>query len=152
MNPWGYVVGGVFVAGVAVAGWQFLQPKETTQGHSMTPPDTSSLEEGAPIEIVKLPANLSPEATIGKRGFDAKCADCHGENAAGQNGVAPPLVHKIYEPSHHGDESFQRAVQVGVRAHHWRFGDMPPVEGFSRADVKYIIRYIRELQRENGIN
>ncbi len=152
MNSRGYVVGGVVVAGLAVAGWQFLQPQEAAQGHPMTPPDTSTLSDGDPIEVVKLPASLSPEATIGKRGFDAKCADCHGENAAGQNGVAPPLVHKIYEPSHHGDESFQRAVQVGVRAHHWKFGDMPPVEGLSRADVKYIVQYVRELQRENGIN
>lgn len=152
MNSRGYVVGGVVVAGLAVAGWQLLQPQEAAPGHSMTPPDTSALEDGDPIEVVKLPTTLSPEATIGKRGFDAKCADCHGENAAGQNGVAPPLVHKIYEPSHHGDESFQRAVQVGVRAHHWKFGDMPAVEGLSRADVKYIIQYVRELQRENGIN
>ncbi len=152
MNSWGYVVGGVVVAALAVAGWQILQPQEAAQGHSMTPPDTSTLADGDPIEVVSLPASLSPEATIGKRGFDAKCAVCHGGNAAGQNGVAPPLVHKIYEPSHHGDESFQRAVQVGVRAHHWRFGDMPPVEGLSRADVKYIIQYVRELQRENGIN
>ena len=51
-------------------------------------------------------------AQSGKRGFEAKCAACHGVNAAGQDGVAPPLVHKIYEPSHHGDESFQRAVSL----------------------------------------
>ncbi len=152
MNSRGYLVSGVVVAGLAVAGWQFLPPQEAAPGHSMTPPDTSTLEDGDPIEVVNVPAILSPEATIGKRGFDAKCADCHGENAAGQNGVAPPLVHKIYEPSHHGDESFQRAVQVGVRAHHWKFGDMPAIEGLSRADVKYIIQYVRELQRENGVN
>ena len=73
-------------------------------------------------------------------------------NAVGQDGVAPPLVHKIYEPSHHGDESFQRAAAVGVRAHHWSFGDMPAVEGITRGDVTMIVAYIRELQRANGIN
>jgi hypothetical protein len=73
-------------------------------------------------------------------------------NAAGQDGVAPPLVHIIYEPSHHGDESFQRAVAMGVRGHHWPFGDMPPVGGITRADVKMITFYIRELQLANGIN
>ena len=57
---------------------------------------------------VILPEVLSENALIGKRAFEASCASCHGTNAAGQEGVAPPLIHKIYEPSHHGDESFQR--------------------------------------------
>ena len=101
---------------------------------------------------VLLPSALSQSAQIGKRAFEAKCVACHGVNAAGQVGVAPPLVHKIYEPSHHGDESFQRAVSLGVRAHHWRFGNMPAVEGLTRGDVAMVATYIRELQRANGIN
>ena len=60
-------------------------------------------------------------------------------------------MHKIYEPNHHGDESFQLAVAMGVRAHHWKFGNMPAIEGLTRADVKPIIAYVRELQRHNGI-
>lgn len=102
------------------------------------------------VEIT-LPAALSAEATSGKALFEANCVQCHGTNAVGQNGVAPPLIHKIYEPNHHGDESFQRAAALGVRGHHWPFGDMPPVEGLSRDDVALIIHYIRELQRANGI-
>jgi cytochrome c len=101
---------------------------------------------------VLLPSALSQSAQIGKRAFEAKCVACHGVNAAGQVGVAPPLVHKIYEPSHHGDESFQRAVSLGVRAHHWPFGNMPAVEGLTRGDVVMVAAYIRELQRVNGIN
>ena len=101
---------------------------------------------------IEIPSELSGLATIGKRGFDKNCAACHGEDAVGQDGVAPPLVHKIYEPSHHGDESFQRAVAMGVRAHHWKFGNMPAIEGLTRADVKAITAYVRELQRHNGIN
>jgi hypothetical protein len=58
----------------------------------------------------------------------------------------------IYEPGHHGDESFQRAAAQGVRAHHWRFGNMPPVEGVTRSDVKMIISYVRDLQRATGIH
>lgn len=84
--------------------------------------------------------------------FDAKCATCHGVNATGLQDMGPPLVHKIYEPSHHGDESFQRAAAMGVRAHHWRFGNMPPVEGVTRADIAMVVAYIRALQRANGIN
>lgn len=101
---------------------------------------------------VLLPSALSQSAQIGKRAFEAKCVACHGVNAAGQVGVAPPLVHKIYEPSHHGDESFQRAVSLGVRAHHWPFGNMPAIEGLTRGDVVMVAAYIRELQRANGIN
>ena len=108
--------------------------------------------EGRLLANVILPEILSQNAQSGKSGFEAKCAACHGVNAAGQDGVAPPLVHKVYEPSHHGDESFQRAASLGVRAHHWPFGNMPAVEGLTRGDVKMIIAYIRELQRANGIN
>jgi hypothetical protein len=62
------------------------------------------------------------------------------------------LVHIIYEPSHHGDESFQRAAAMGVQGHHWSFGNMPPVEGIASADVTMIVAYVRELQRANGID
>ena len=101
---------------------------------------------------VQLPATFSQNAQIGKMAYDGTCAACHGTNAVGQDGVAPPLIHKIYEPNHHGDESFQLAAERGVRAHHWSFGNMPPVEGITRGDVTMIIAYIRELQRTNGIN
>ena len=107
--------------------------------------------EGAAIVAVSVPDAFSPAAQIGEVAFNAKCADCHGPHAEGQKGVAPPLVHKIYEPSHHGDMSFVLAAQNGVRAHHWPFGNMPPVEGLARADVLNIIAYVRELQRANGI-
>ena len=107
---------------------------------------------GDPIVEINLPATLSQVALRGKSGFEANCAACHGQNAVGQVGVAPPLVHFIYEPSHHGDESFQRAVALGVRAHHWPFGNMPPIEGLDRNEVAEIVGYVRELQRANGIN
>ena len=102
--------------------------------------------------LVSVPDTLSSSGKLGKRIFEEQCASCHGRNAAGQEGVAPPLIHKIYEPSHHGDESFQRAAALGVRAHHWPFGNMPPIEGLTRADVSTVITYVRELQRANGIH
>lgn len=110
------------------------------------------VRSGAAMVAVAVPETLSANAKIGKLAFDAKCAVCHGANAAGQDGVAPPLVHKIYEPSHHGDAAFLLAAKNGVRAHHWRFGNMPPVEGVTDGDVKMIVAYVRELQRANGIN
>ena len=113
---------------------------------------TETLPAGAAMIEVAVPETLSENAKIGKAAFEAKCAVCHGVNAAGQDGLAPPLVHKIYEPSHHGDAAFLLAAKNGVRAHHWRFGNMPPVEGVTDGDVKMIVAYVRELQRANGIN
>lgn len=107
---------------------------------------------GAALVEIVLPDALSARAQSGKRLFDANCVTCHGPNAVGQEGLGPPLVHIVYEPGHHGDEAFQRAVALGVRRHHWPFGNMQPVEGLSRDDVALIVAYVRELQRANGIN
>lgn len=83
--------------------------------------------------------------------FAAQCASCHGPNAAGKDGVGPPLVHVIYEPGHHSDMSFFLAARMGVRAHHWSFGNMPAQPQVSEEDVAKIVTYIRALQRANGI-
>ena len=101
------------------------------------------------VEVVVPPFDATTK--LGERLFNDNCASCHGPNAAGQQGVAPPLVHKIYEPSHHADGAFYLAVKQGVRAHHWTFGDMPPVEGLTQKDVERIVAYVRLLQRANGI-
>ncbi len=146
------LIGAVVIGGLAIAGWQWMSAPAAPQGHSMTPPDTSAIKEGAAIAEVALPAELSANAQLGKGIFDAACAKCHGANAAGQNGVAPPLVHKIYESGHHSDMAFMMAAQNGVRAHHWDFGNMPKIDGVTQGDVKMIVAYVRELQRANGIN
>lgn len=88
---------------------------------------------------IAVPDTLSADAMMGQRAFDAICATCHGTNATGKMGFGPPLVHKIYEPSHHADMSFVMAVQNGAPAHHWQFGDMPPQAGLTKADVGAII-------------
>ena len=102
-------------------------------------------------EDIAMPEQLSSPAQMGQIAFQENCASCHGRKGAGTD-QGPPLIHKIYEPSHHADFAFQRAVQSGVRAHHWSFGDMPPVEGVTDKQVEWITRYIREVQRANGIN
>lgn len=117
----------------------------------MEPPDLSDIEVGAPLAEVILPETLSETAQIGKRVFENSCAVCHGINAAGQNGVAPPLILSIYRPGHHSDMAFVGAARNGVQAHHWEFGNMPPIPGLTDGDVKLIARYIRELQEANGI-
>lgn len=86
----------------------------------------------------------------GKLGYDENCASCHGSDLKGTR-QGPPFLHAVYEPSHHGDEAFYRAIANGVRAHHWRFGDMPAVANVSREQAKEIVAYIRQQQREVGI-
>lgn len=82
--------------------------------------------------------------------FEANCASCHGDAALG-TAHGPPLVHVVYEPSHHADVAFLLATERGVRAHHWGFGDMPQVPGVSREEVGDITGYVRWLQRQAGV-
>tara|TARA_R110002051_G_scaffold146786_2_gene219540 strand:- start:12950 stop:13402 length:453 start_codon:yes stop_codon:yes gene_type:complete len=145
---WTYVVLGVPVVGLAV----LLFSPSTPVVDGMAIPDTSSLEVGDTIAEVIIPASLSQNAQIGKTAFEGACSACHGVNADGKKGFAPPLVHVTYEPGHHGDEAFWRATQNGVQSHHWDFGNMPQIEGLTRSDVNYIVAYVRELQQANGIN
>ena len=96
------------------------------------------------------PAPLSQEGQEGATLFKMNCQACHGQNAAGTK-LGPPLIHDIYNPGHHSDEAFYLAAAIGVRQHHWLYGDMPPQPQVAREDVAKIIRYIRELQEANGI-
>ena len=82
--------------------------------------------------------------------FAAHCASCHGTGALGSD-QGPPLIHRIYEPSHHSDLAFYRAVALGVHQHHWDFGAMPPIPGVSGEDAAHIIAWIRREQRAAGI-
>ena len=133
----------------AVGAIAFLRSEPTQE----IPPATGLASQAADTAMVAITMpDISGNAAVGQNIFENICAACHGAQGVGNAEAGPPLIHKIYEPSHHGDESFQRAVAHGVRAHHWRFGDMPPVEGLIRGDVAMVIDYIRAIQRANGIN
>jgi mono/diheme cytochrome c family protein len=90
------------------------------------------------------------ELQAGEAKFNANCATCHGQQGVGTK-QGPPLVHKIYEPNHHGDAAFQLAAANGVKAHHWEFGNMPKIEAVTPADVDQITAYVRWLQKQAGI-
>jgi hypothetical protein len=96
------------------------------------------------------PGPVPAEFAGGERLFNANCARCHGQLALG-TGQGPPLVHRIYEPNHHGDAAFLFAVARGVPQHHWSFGNMPPVAGLDQTAVEQITGYVRWLQRQAGI-
>jgi mono/diheme cytochrome c family protein len=101
----------------------------------------------AVVHAVQIPASLAP----GEAAFQANCVVCHGDRALGTE-QGPPLIHIIYEPSHHSDLAFYMAAERGVRAHHWNFGDMPAIPWVTREEVGQIVAYIRFLQRQVGIN
>lgn len=106
-----------------------------------------------PSPITGLPKNPKVPFQFGRsiQEFQKKCSVCHGKWAEGTADKGPPLIHPYYEPSHHDDDSFFRAALSGVQAHHWHFGDMPPVIGVTNQDIKQIVQFIRWWQRENGI-
>lgn len=121
-----------FVAGIVLASPGLSPAKAST--HSTT---------------AKAPT-VPPELNIGGMLFRNYCAACHGVDLMGTD-QGPPFLHKIYEPSHHGDGSFFRAVKVGVRAHHWKFGNMEPVEGVNEKIVASIVKYVRYVQKKAGV-
>ena len=130
----------VLIGGVAVIGEGMLRTE---------PSNPVNLNFSGSLDVIE-PATLSPLAVAGKALFGANCAVCHGPKANGTD-HGPPFVNDIYQPGHHPDEAFHYAAKNGVPSHHWRFGNMPPVEGVSDADVTAIVCYIRELQEANGI-
>lgn len=132
----------VIVIVAAVAAYALLERAPSSVGASST--------TGQPETSVNHSA-LSADQSRGRLAFNTMCAECHGRDALGGDG-GPPLVHKIYEPSHHADGAFYRAVQAGVQQHHWGFGNMPPQHEVSQAQVADIIDYVRAAQRQNGIN
>jgi mono/diheme cytochrome c family protein len=105
---------------------------------------TSSPGEGQPA------AATDPEVIeVGADLYRASCAACHGADLRGTSN-GPSHLSIVYEPNHHGDAAFQLAVQRGAPAHHWEFGNMPPIEGLSDNDVQAIIAFVRETQRAEG--
>jgi mono/diheme cytochrome c family protein len=102
------------------------------------------------MQIPKPSAGLMPNPALGKKFYGTHCASCHGADLKGSD-KGPPMLHKVYELSHHGDVAFQLAAKNGVRAHHWKFGDMLPVPAVKPDDVAHITAYVRMEQRKVGI-
>lgn len=81
--------------------------------------------------------------------YQAACASCHGADLRGTD-RGPSHLSVVYEPGHHSDAAFLLAVRNGTPQHHWRFGDMEPVEGLSDEDIVALTAFVREQQRIEG--
>ncbi len=110
----------------------------------------SSAAASVPIPTPLAAATAAAGATRGELLFNQTCAACHGARGTGTQ-TGPPLVNKIYEPSHHSDAAFLLAVRNGSVQHHWNFGNMPAQPVVTDSETREITLYVRALQREAGI-
>jgi len=145
----------VAVAGLAAFWWQSGAEAPQVAADPNAPivsPAHPEVDRQAPKpeDAVTIP-DLTPVAKRGELAYVESCAACHGINAAGTE-QGPPLIHNLYRPGHHPDAAFLSAARNGVISHHWQFGNMPPVpDDVSDAELRWIIKYLREMQVANGV-
>lgn len=92
-----------------------------------------------------------PPLPRGAEVYAARCASCHGADLRGTD-KGPSHLSIVYEPGHHSDESFRRAIALGAPQHHWSFGAMPPVAGLSDDDIDAVIAFVRAEQQRQGFD
>ncbi|MEP4195118.1 MAG: cytochrome c [Aliishimia sp.] len=109
---------------------------------------TPNVIRGAALAKVRPPTNFD---VADQHMYSRACAACHGHLGEGKDAIAPPLVHMIYGPERLSNMQIEHAIRHGVGAHHWPFGNMPAIEGVNDAQVAGIVRFVRTLQRANGI-
>ena len=107
---------------------------------------TLSLAQNAGVESPNVPAELN----LNKMLYGKFCSSCHGVDLKGTK-QGPPFLHRVYHPGHHADGAFFLAAKNGTRAHHWKFGNMPPVLGTNDGIVASIVKYVRYVQKQAGI-
>jgi mono/diheme cytochrome c family protein len=94
-------------------------------------------------------AGGTADLALGEQVYQDNCAECHGADLRGTD-KGPSHLSVVYEPGHHPDAAFVAAIEQGSPAHHWEFGDMPPVEGLDDAEVASVIAYVRSVQEREG--
>ncbi len=106
--------------------------------------------DGGVVNVQMPPDDFVRDPFEGKDLYYQYCGDCHGINGLGSD-KGPSFVRNVYAPDHHADYAFYRAVAMGVKQHHAKFGDMPPVPGISPEQVAHITEFVRAVQRRAGI-
>lgn len=108
---------------------------------------------GGPTEADDAGTAIPPQAeelvAVGAAIYEAKCAECHGSDLRGTD-KGPSHLSEVYEPNHHADGAFILAIQRGSPEHHWRFGDMPRIDGLDGDDIAAVTAFVREQQRIHG--
>ena len=97
-------------------------------------------------EEVEIPFHLGKGQLL----YEKFCGSCHGVQLNGSD-KGPPLLHSFYKPSHHGDQSFYRAVLQGVPQHHWEFGNMSSVAGMTAKKMDSLMPYVRYYQQQKKL-
>lgn len=88
-------------------------------------------------------------ASTGAALYLSNCASCHGSDLRGTD-KGPSHLSIVYEPNHHGDDSFRSAILNGAQQHHWTFGDMAAIPGLDDDEIDDVIAYIRIEQEQQG--
>ncbi len=83
--------------------------------------------------------------------YASSCASCHGADLRGTD-KGPSHLSVVYEPNHHGDDSFRSAIVNGAPQHHWDFGPMAPVTGLDAQDMDAVIAFVRAEQERLGFD
>ena len=91
------------------------------------------------------PAGAGPGAEL----YQSSCASCHGTDLRGTD-KGPSHLSIVYEPNHHGDDSFRSAIVNGVGQHHWNFGDMAAIPDLDADEIDDIIAFVRAEQERLG--
>lgn len=95
------------------------------------------------------PAAPAAGAEPGAAVYQSNCASCHGADLRGTD-KGPSHLSIVYEPNHHGDDSFRSAILNGAQQHHWNFGDMAAIPGLDDDEIDDVIAYIRSEQERQG--
>lgn len=149
-NPKRVVRAGVAALAVAVLFLATACPSDDAAPVPTATPTAAPTTEATPTPTEAAPTAPRFSGTDGRELYGQACAVCHGQALEGTN-AGPTFLDRIYAPWHHADIAFIFAVERGVRAHHWNFGNMAPVEGLEHEQVLAIIAFIREQQRAAGI-
>lgn len=88
---------------------------------------------------------------LGSDSYRTFCSACHGTDLRGTT-QGPSFLSVVYEPNHHADFAFASAAKNGVVAHHWGFGDMPPVARITDEEVAAVTAYVRSVQESEGFD
>ncbi len=100
-------------------------------------------------DIATTPPEPIPAGADGATIYQARCASCHGEDLRGTD-KGPSQLSIVYEPNHHGDNTYRTAIRNGVAQHHWGFGNMPAVQDITDEQIELVIAYIRAQQEALG--